>query len=99
MQPTLAFDKPWKTGYLLDHVRCAKDLTWVPQDYQLVIRTQGGQLTTCVWASLQELIQILTAYLDNMKCSGWCIPLCFVHTKRKQKANAMSLKWNRVDYI
>ena len=42
MQPALTFDKPWKTGFLLDHVHCAKDLTWIPQDYQLVIKTQGG---------------------------------------------------------
>ena len=42
MQPPLAFDKPWKSGYLLDHVQCAKDLTLVPQDYQLEIKTHGG---------------------------------------------------------
>ena len=44
MQPALTFDKPWKTGYLLDHVQCANDLTWIPQDYQLVIKTEGGLL-------------------------------------------------------
>ena len=44
MQPALTFDKPWKTGYLLDHVQCANDLIWIPQDYQLVIKTQGGLL-------------------------------------------------------
>ena len=43
MQPELEFDKPWKTGFLLDHVECTKDLKWMSHDAQLIIQTQGSE--------------------------------------------------------
>ncbi len=43
MQPELEFDKPWKTGFLLDHVECTKDLKWMSHDAQLIIQTQGSK--------------------------------------------------------
>ena len=90
MQPALTFDKPWKTGYLLDHVHCAKDLTWIPQDYQLVIKTQGGlfkkdvllilESSTCMKNKIREGIGFLEVGIQSTQGRQSVIDLIFSKT-------------------
>ncbi len=63
MQPELEFDKPWKTGFLLDHVECTKDLKWMSHDAQLIIQTQGSEY----YSDLEAIVCVLRWMSDNIK--------------------------------